>query len=84
VAHAFAGPAPGTIGTVTFDGLSLTGADHTVQFVQNQTFVWTFVSEVSFFGDVTRGGVPEPATWAMLIAGFGLAGGMMRRRRAFA
>ena len=26
-------------------------------------------------------GVPEPATWAMLIAGFGLIGGMARRRR---
>ncbi len=27
------------------------------------------------------GAVPEPATWAMLISGFGLVGGMMRRRR---
>ncbi|OYU15806.1 MAG: hypothetical protein CFE37_03265, partial [Alphaproteobacteria bacterium PA4] len=26
------------------------------------------------------GGVPEPASWAMLIAGFGLVGTMMRRR----
>ena len=26
-------------------------------------------------------GVPEPATWAMMIAGFGLAGGALRRRR---
>ena len=26
-------------------------------------------------------GVPEPATWAMLIAGFGLVGGALRRRR---
>jgi hypothetical protein len=26
--------------------------------------------------------VPEPATWAMMIAGFGLVGGVMRRRRA--
>lgn len=26
--------------------------------------------------------VPEPATWAMLVTGFGLVGGMMRRRTA--
>jgi hypothetical protein len=28
--------------------------------------------------------VPEPATWAMMIAGFGLAGATLRRRRALA
>jgi hypothetical protein len=28
------------------------------------------------------GGVPEPATWAMLIAGFGLVGAVSRRRRS--
>ncbi|PZQ65106.1 MAG: hypothetical protein DI570_02875 [Phenylobacterium zucineum] len=28
--------------------------------------------------------VPEPATWALLIAGFGLAGGSLRRARALA
>ncbi len=27
--------------------------------------------------------VPEPATWAMMIGGFGLAGAALRRRRAF-
>ncbi len=27
------------------------------------------------------GGVPEPASWAMLIAGFGLVGAVLRRRR---
>jgi PEP-CTERM motif len=27
-------------------------------------------------------GVPEPASWAMMIAGFGLVGGAMRRRHA--
>ena len=31
-------------------------------------------------GTIT-GGVPEPATWAMMIAGLGLAGAAMRRRR---
>jgi hypothetical protein len=25
-------------------------------------------------------GVPEPATWAMMVLGFGLAGSLMRRR----
>ena len=28
--------------------------------------------------------VPEPATWALMIGGFGMAGGMLRRRRAIA
>jgi PEP-CTERM motif len=30
------------------------------------------------------GGVPEPASWAMLIAGFGLVGAVARRRNAIA
>lgn len=30
---------------------------------------------------VTTGAVPEPASWAMLIAGFGLVGAVLRRRR---
>ena len=30
------------------------------------------------------GNVPEPATWAMLVLGFGLVGGAARRRRALA
>ncbi len=32
-------------------------------------------------GGPTVPGIPEPATWAMLILGFGLVGGMARRRR---
>lgn len=31
---------------------------------------------------VGAGAVPEPASWAMLIAGFGLVGAVMRRREA--
>ncbi len=37
------------------------------------------VGQLSF-----NGAVPEAATWAMLIAGFGLVGATMRRRRAIA
>ncbi|MBS3962622.1 MAG: PEPxxWA-CTERM sorting domain-containing protein [Sandarakinorhabdus sp.] len=40
---------------------------------------YTYVFKVS--GD-SLALVPEPATWAMMIAGFGLVGGALRRRRA--
>jgi WD40 repeat protein len=30
----------------------------------------------------TDGGVPEPATWGLMLSGFGLAGAALRRRRA--
>jgi len=33
------------------------------------------------FGNASLGAVPEPASWAMMVAGFGLAGAAMRRRR---
>lgn len=37
------------------------------------------VSHLMFFG-TKAGGVPEPAAWAMMLAGFGLVGSAMRRR----
>ena len=33
-------------------------------------------------GDGAAGAVPEPASWAMMLGGFGLVGGAMRRRKA--
>lgn len=36
---------------------------------------------ITYDGVRQTGGVPEPATWAMMIAGFGLAGATLRRRR---
>jgi protoheme ferro-lyase len=51
--------------------------------------IWTengSISRVLFtyeLGELAPG-VPEPASWAMLIAGFGLTGAAMRRRRAVA
>ncbi len=61
---------------------------------QTYTLNWQGLSSVTFgqltgseylaFDNVVynAGGVPEPATWAMMIAGFGLAGAAMRRRSA--
>lgn len=37
---------------------------------------------LTYFGNVVSGAVPEPASWAMFIAGFGLVGAAMRRRPA--
>lgn len=80
VSQAFAGPAAGTIGIVTLDGLNAGGNSHTIQFIQDPVFVWTFISELRFFGRA----IPEPSAWVLMIAGFGLAGGMLRRRRIVA
>ncbi|GAA0739200.1 hypothetical protein GCM10009075_17810 [Sphingomonas trueperi] len=40
------------------------------------------LSHIAFFGSAAVAGVPEPATWGMMIAGVGMAGGALRRRRA--
>jgi hypothetical protein len=34
-----------------------------------------------YFGDIIQGSVPEPANWALMIAGFGLIGAALRRAR---
>lgn len=77
VSQSFTGPANGTIGWINLTGLNLTGGSHTIQF-QQPDGEWTFVSEITFDGAA----VPEPATWGLMISGFGLAGGMLRRRRS--
>ncbi|OJV29380.1 MAG: hypothetical protein BGO24_03985 [Sphingomonas sp. 67-36] len=41
-----------------------------------------WLTEGSVSAVAGAGGVPEPATWAMMIAGFGLVGAAMRRRKA--
>lgn len=51
------------------------------------TIYYTYGGKVYSGIDLTSnpgnaGGVPEPATWGMLIGGFAMAGGMIRRRRS--
>lgn len=36
------------------------------------------------FGTTNPGGVPEPASWSLMIGGLGLTGALLRRRRALA
>ena len=43
-----------------------------------------FVDYVTINSSSFLGGVPEPATWAMMLMGFGGLGAMIRRRRALA
>lgn len=85
---------PGGLATYTFDGgtSSVTRAfDNLAGF---QTFTFNLggltsvrISSASPFAidnvvlDQVTGAVPEPATWAMMIGGFGLVGGAVRRRR---
>lgn len=42
----------------------------------------TYSAAASALGFSPAGAVPEPATWAMMLSGFGLVGGAMRRRRS--
>jgi hypothetical protein len=57
-----------------------------VSFAGTAKSIWfTGVTSYVVFDDISVGGgsaAPEPATWALMIAGFGLAGLRMRRRAA--
>lgn len=50
---------------------------------QGASFAGCGIDEIAFAEGVA-GAVPEPATWAMMILGFGAAGAVIRRRRGMA
>lgn len=67
---AIGGVAPGVY--VGFEDLAFPGSD------------FNYDDESFVFGNTTRtpGGVPEPATWTMMLMGFGLVGASLRARRS--
>jgi hypothetical protein len=58
-----------------------------VRFVEDTTGGAGYESDnhtVGYYNQITGNEVPEPASWALMIAGFGLVGGALRRRAAVA
>ncbi|GGD99041.1 PEP-CTERM domain protein [Polymorphobacter glacialis] len=70
--------APGNVFTGTFAGAS-TFADVSGTANNPRSNEWAF--DILGVESAVQNGVPEPASWALLIAGFGLTGAAMRRRR---
>jgi hypothetical protein len=68
------------LGDNNFSGLTYGVANDTltVNWVGTEQRQATYAANFTFGG----GAVPEPATWAMMILGFGLVGGAMRSRRS--
>ena len=62
------------------------GTPYTVSFVAGGSSMQLALSQFSgteaspIIDNIVISAVPEPATWGMMIAGFGLVGGVMRRR----
>ncbi len=82
----FGAAGPGGFGWSYAEGNSQTGpgALGPYEYSTDQGASWTnFGSDNPYLVEVNTvpGAVPEPASWALMIAGFGLAGGQLRWRR---
>jgi len=71
-----------------FFGFSDTSGIQSVSFLNNGSSGgfsnYSFDNVSTFTGTITSSAVPEPASWAMMIAGFGAVGGALRRTRKVA
>ncbi|MDB5453794.1 MAG: hypothetical protein JWO33_2372, partial [Caulobacteraceae bacterium] len=61
----------------------LAAGEHTISLQATRLFNPARGVTSEYFDNVSLdvAAVPEPATWAMMIAGFGMIGGAMRHRR---
>lgn len=75
--YAVAEPVGSAPSFLSVGGLDFVGDTLIVTAVRKSA--WLMLSEVTFAGP--SGAVPEPATWAMMILGFGFVGGAMRSAR---
>ena len=68
-----------------YGSISFTSLTGSLGFALDSDFEVNQVTLLAQVGSANNlGGVPEPASWAMLIAGFGLAGAVQRRQRVTA
>ena len=73
--------------TIVGNSISAGEAHGVIQFKGNFTSLTLLTNQTENWSGLTigtAGAVPEPASWAMLIAGFGLVGAAARRRRPVA
>jgi hypothetical protein len=61
-----------------------TGASTTISIVGNVGQNYVGLDNVILTGGRAPGGVPEPATWALMLMGFGGLGALLRRRGVMA
>ncbi len=79
----FASPGTWSTWTSTFT-VGAADVGSTISIVLNGAGLQGDWDDVRLDGPASHGVVPEPASWALLIAGFGMIGAAMRRRRVAA
>ena len=59
------------------------GGNYYPQLISYNTLEWAYndTAGIQFSAVTAPGGVPEPATWALMLGGFGLVGATLRRRQ---